>query len=364
MSTVRTSALALLCLVVLSAAPPPARSERVPCDSRPSEAQQRFEREVVQQRVRMKAPAGIPLPVHVPVKVHVVRDAAGNGGLTTAELDSAFFHLNAQAAQLDLVFVRRGGVDYIDDDHYFNNTDNTEYDNLRQVNPVSGAVNVYFVDIQPDSDGNGACGNSSFPGDSPQGIIIHNGCAGDAGNPSTFIHEMGHYFNLYHTHETTFGVECPAGTNCATTGDLLCDTPADPNLSKKVDTNCTYTGNDTPPSCSIIAPYAPDPRNIMSYSRKECRGDFTPDQEARFWDALLQDYPDLFTWIVYADAGAASGGDGQPDSPYASLGAAQTGVLPGGFIRMAQGVYGESLTLDKPVEVHRWGSSGSAVVGP
>ncbi|MBL0071623.1 MAG: hypothetical protein IPP34_07360 [Bacteroidetes bacterium] len=35
---------------------------------------------------------------------------------------------------------------------------------------------------------------------------------------------MGHFFGLYHTFETQFGSELANGSNCATTGDLVCDT--------------------------------------------------------------------------------------------------------------------------------------------
>ena len=42
------------------------------------------------------------------------------------------------------------------------------------------------------------------------------------------VHEFGHYFGLYHTAETTFGIEKVSGENCKTTGDKICDTPADP----------------------------------------------------------------------------------------------------------------------------------------
>ena len=70
---------------------------------------------------------------------------------------------------------------------------------------------------------------------------MRNSCAY---NGSTIIHEFGHYFSLFHTHGPTnsaITTELVDGSNCTTSGDELCDTPADPNLSGNV-TNCLYTG--------------------------------------------------------------------------------------------------------------------------
>ncbi len=50
-------------------------------------------------------------------------------------------------------------------------------------------------------------------------------------------HEFGHFFGLYHTFEEKFGRELPSGDNCETTGDLICDTPADPGSVYEVYVN-------------------------------------------------------------------------------------------------------------------------------
>ena len=70
-------------------------------------------------------------------------------------------------------------------------------------------------------------------------IFIRNSCC----EKSTFAHELGHYFSLLHTHETIFGLEYVNGSNCENRGDLLCDTPADPNIYNLVNPNsCQYGG--------------------------------------------------------------------------------------------------------------------------
>jgi hypothetical protein len=60
-----------------------------------------------------------------------------------------------------------------------------------------------------------------------QTAFLNGNCLGNV-----FAHEIGHNFGLLHTHQTP-PAELVSGTNCATAGDEVCDTPADPNLSSK-----------------------------------------------------------------------------------------------------------------------------------
>lgn len=96
-------------------------------------------------------------------------------------------------------------------------------------------------------------------------------------------HEVGHCLGLYHTHENFKGFENVARTgacsNCANRGDLLCDTPADPDLSVPGRmSGCTYVGTVVD-ACSV--PYTPDPSNIMSYSPAICASYFSTEQGLR-----------------------------------------------------------------------------------
>ena len=63
-------------------------------------------------------------------------------------------------------------------------------------------------------------------------------------NGSTFIHEMGHFFNLYHTHTTTNGEENVLRNNCTWAGDGFCDTPADPRLNSENVEECEYVARE------------------------------------------------------------------------------------------------------------------------
>ena len=92
---------------------------------------------------------------------------------------------------------------------------------------------------------------------------------------SAITHQMGHFFGLYDTFETKFGAELADGTNCSTTGDLMCDTEADPQDLN--DANCHIVNRTrvdgkgdyyTPPICN----------HMGRYTASACSKFFTPEQ--------------------------------------------------------------------------------------
>ena len=109
-------------------------------------------------------------------------------------------------------------------------------------------------------------------------------------DPTTVVHEMGHFMSLLHTHTSFYGHEFVDGSNCASAGDRFCDTPADPNLSGEVNNGCEYTGTEVDENGDF---YLPDPTNFMSYTPPHCRSSFSPEQVAQMLDvveALYADY--------------------------------------------------------------------------
>ena len=228
-------------------------------------------------------------PIWIPMAIHIVRRANGTGGLNLANLKSAFDDLNRLWLPVGIQFYHYGNIDYIDNDFYYNVPDSQiARDNLRRINPVANAVNTYFTDELAT-----LCGQASFTTDDPQGVLIDNDCADSVTSPSTWSHEVGHYFDLFHTHEINAGLECPSGSNCSTAGDRICDTPADPelNFDTNVNESCQWTGTALPPPfplCSASQPgYNPPTRNVMSYSRRTCRTQFTANQNSKSLSVLL-----------------------------------------------------------------------------
>ena len=199
----------------------------------------------------------------IPMKAYIVRRSDGTGGLSECDLEDAIAIANIQYAVTTLNIVI-SELEYIDSDTYYDINSFAEGDDLYFSDNDPGSMNCYFVNYA-----NGYCGWANFPSSSKRFILLANSCAM---NTSTLAHEIGHYFGLYHTHQG--GNELVDGSNCTTAGDLLCDTPADPNLSGQVNTSCQYTGTAVDANGD---PYVPDPLNLMSYSRKTCRDDFSVD---------------------------------------------------------------------------------------
>lgn len=146
--------------------------------------------------------------------------------------------------------------------------------NIRS-NHEPNTINIYYLDEIGNRITFSACGISTFPWDgasSSRFIIMQKDCST---NGTVLAHELGHFFGLFHTHETARGAELVDRSNCDNAGDLICDTPADPNLNLVSLNGCTYEGNLTDSNGDS---YNPDPSNIMSYAPTNCTRNFSPGQ--------------------------------------------------------------------------------------
>jgi Tol biopolymer transport system component len=229
----------------------------------------------------------------IPVSVHIVRRSDGTDGISPLDVAQSMLDANNAFAGSGLTFCQFGEIIYIDSDaFYLNINTQTEIDALRSTAVILNTINVYFTENLA-LPGLPLCGISSFTFGGVQGIVMANSCTSAGGNHSTFAHEIGHYFDLFHTHETALGVECTNGSNCGATGDLLCDTPADPTLgAANVNGQCAYVGGGAGP-CAGDGPYTPDPSNHMSYAPHACRINFSNQQRQRALATLVNLRPEL-----------------------------------------------------------------------
>ena len=212
------------------------------------------------------------------VQIHIIRNSSHTTSLIIDSLKKDFEDLNLYFAPAAIRFYLCNDYNYIDNDLYYNFHD-TDEAFLRQTYNDANAINVYFANtvyIGADS----YAGYSYRPSStSPNFVVIANNYV----RKMTLMHEVGHFFNLLHTHDHENGYEYVNGSNCGSAGDFCCDTPADPELSEStVNTICQYIGTATDANGAL---YNPDTHNIMSYSRKKCKDEFSSDQYERIRDA-------------------------------------------------------------------------------
>ncbi|MGP1273119.1 MAG: GC-type dockerin domain-anchored protein [Phycisphaerales bacterium] len=242
----------------------------------------------------------------IPITAHIVRRSDGTGGLSTPDLEQTIADANAHFEAGGLLSLCLVETIYLDSDQFYSGIDTrAEIDAMRTTGLVPGTLNIYFTD-RLEYEFGGLCGISAFTFSEVQSIAMNNACTAMTGNTSTTAHEIGHYFDLFHTHEPAFGAECIDGSNCADAADLICDTAADPNILGDIDRACLWTGSASDP-CGSALPYDPPVDNLMSYSRKECRTLFTPEQQARMLATQVNFRPNLV--IPSCDPGCPASAD-------------------------------------------------------
>ena len=226
------------------------------------------------------------------IAIHVVEDTLGNTNVIPADIAKDIAGVNAYFAPICVSFD-------VCSTYYHPNSRNDSVAKdaktldveLATLYDVPMVINIYYVQK---INAGGTCGFAPLgtmaePSKTPDrdAIFINKTCAGDGG---TVIHELGHYFGLYHTFETTTnGVELADGSNCATAGDLVCDTPPDPYDDPQVNSSNLDAFCDlTPPITDSNGDYlTPNTCNVMTYFTP-CGGTyFTTGQYNRMLDIML-----------------------------------------------------------------------------
>jgi len=226
------------------------------------------------------------------IVAHIVRDTFGNPNLTEEALAEAIDSLNADFAPICASF-NVCEIRYIPNFQYDVLNDDEERAEMAAYYNVKERINMYFV-TGADSP---YCGVATLSGITqnddvnPMITILKGDCM--APGSKTISHEMGHFFSLLHTFDgpPTGTQELVDGSNCTTTGDMICDTPADPYLEGTAAEDYVDPTND----CRFINMskdgngdwYVPDVGNIMSYYQSSCACGFTYGQYKRMADTYL-----------------------------------------------------------------------------
>lgn len=216
---------------------------------------------------------------YVPIKFHLVAKTDGAGRVPEGRVLDQLCALNRDYLPMNVQFYLKNGT--------FNYINNTAVYSTHQgtVNTImtfakdNAALNIFIVDeAEPASGGLGQTLGYYSP--NKDWIVVRRDNV--SATSSTLPHEVGHFFSLAHPfngwdHEpydpAIHGVPAPAtspggiptekadGSNCATAGDFVCDTPADYNLGYGWD-NCNYTGGAMDPMAVLVNP---DERLFMGY---------------------------------------------------------------------------------------------------
>lgn len=238
-----------------------------------------------------RTPATALVPTQLPVQFHVVRTSTGASSFNTALLETALNNMNAFFVNAGLSFFQCAAPRFIDDSNFLNFMVDQQAQMVAK-SYVQNVINIYCVAT---IEGGFVAGYTYLPGSGePDIIVMDDGVV----NTTTLTHEMGHFFGLLHTHgmencsaASTATTELVNGSNCATAGDFVCDTPADPGLlgagclQSQVSEACAYIGVARD---AQNQPFAPDTRNIMSYSRSACRTRLSAGQYARIFSTYKQ----------------------------------------------------------------------------
>ncbi|KAA9333340.1 T9SS type A sorting domain-containing protein [Hymenobacter busanensis] len=246
---------------------------------------------------------------YVPIKIHVIRRSDGTGGLDEMQIYKGLAATNEQFVLANMQFYVAGQLNYINNTAYYD-FDSQNEPALSQVHDVPGVLNIYFVKTAT-LRGGAVGGYASSQG---RMFIIYS----HANLDRTFSHELGHNFGLIHTFDASNSPniaerELVARTNCATTGDWVCDTPADPSERPGASYyECEYTGTITDAQGNS---YSPPVRNAMAFNF--CGNQFTPGQLARM-DSWRQ-----LNWNNLAWSGSQAAAPSALGISVVSVGAAQ-----------------------------------------
>lgn len=209
------------------------------------------------------------------INIIIVTDSLRNPGITSTAITDGIDYLNNAFSPICLSF-QVCNIDTVYAYRYVKWEKVKEHDEFEVNYCKNNIINVALVDVINDPAG--------AAGYAPLGVGMSSGIRYDLIVISksnwvgtTTVHEFGHYFGLYHTFETTFGTEFVNTNNCQSTGDRICDTPADIDPAP-IASPCVWNGVNRDPNNDL---YTPMLGNFMAYHPDDCPPAFTIGQYNR-----------------------------------------------------------------------------------
>ena len=238
---------------------------------------------------------------YLPIKYHIISRTNSNTAVPDHKVYEMHCFLNQEYAALDIQFYINDGFNRIENNNAYENPSDVPF--VMNQNKVNNAINVYIGKNSTPPNGSGLGTTLGYYSPSNDWIVIRKDEVSDVS--STFNHEMGHFLSLPHPFngwDCTYWeewkeenpnadcapqtapcefipVELGDGSNCATAGDFICDTPADYNFGFANGNNCFMThGNACDWNGAELDPMA---NNYMSYFEGCAQYEFTPMQGAQ-----------------------------------------------------------------------------------
>lgn len=191
------------------------------------------------------------------LNIHIVRDSLGVNGVALSQIQTGVDLLNAHFAPICVSF-KICKVNYVDNykyNYFIMAEELQDFDNqFGQSNVIDV---VYVQDLFRTRGGQGAAGVAGDP------LMMTKGAAAN----TTLAHEMGHNFGLLHPFDNMSPTVLADNSNCATTGDNICDTYPEVRTLASDFNACDYKGTHRDANGQF---YTPIIGNVMSYQPDLC----------------------------------------------------------------------------------------------
>lgn len=199
------------------------------------------------------------------VVVHIVKDTFGTTNFDISKLTTSIQYLNTAFSPICVNF-------NICDVRYISNYNFDDWELAK--NDYEAAclysepkhINLFFVQKITSFEGNGFATQNGIVTSWKNIIVLNKNFI-----LSNIVHYFGHYFGLLDTFELDEKVD---GSNCTSSGDKICDTPADPPRGTLNNHTCDYVDNVVDVNGQY---YKPLVENFMS-NYGDCRKSFTHQQ--------------------------------------------------------------------------------------